>query len=248
MRSLRSTVAVGGLALFVLSGAGCGAIAKKGIEQGIKSATHGSVDINGNKVTLHDSNGNTCTGSFGDTSTGHCVDSNGDTVASGKVDSNGATGVVKDSNGNTCSGSVGSDTGSGKCVDSNGDTVVNGNVNSDSGSVSVKDSNGTSSFAAGSQSLPSGWPSEITPPSGSKIILTLDQPTQKAVNYSTNDSPTTVASYWANKLAKAGFTKVGTVSNTGLTSVTYTGHGKRVTVQATAAGSDTNVEAVETTD
>ena len=245
MRSLRSTVAVGGLALLVLSGAGCGNIAKKGLEQGIKSATHGSVDINGKKVTVHDSNGNTCSANFGDTTTGKCVDSNGDTVASGKVDSNGASGVITDSNGNTCSGSVGTDTGSGKCVDSNGKTVVSGNANSDSGSLNVNDSNGSSSFAVGSQSLPSGWPSEITPPNGVKINATINTPSSKSVSYNTSDSTDKVATFWSNKLSDAGFTKQGGMNNTGLSEVSYTGHGKTVTVEAIGEGGATNVTVVE---
>lgn len=247
MRSLRSTVAVGGLALLVLSGAGCGNIAKKGLEQGIKSATHGSVDINGKKVTVHDSNGNTCSANFGDTTTGKCVDSNGDTVASGKVDSNGASGVITDSNGDTCSGSFGTDTGSGKCVDSNGKTVVSGNANSDSGSLNVNDSNGSSSYAVGSQKLPSGWPSELTPPSGVKINLTIDSGGKKAVSYNTTDSPAKVATFWGNKLSAAGFTKQGSVNNTSLTEVSYKRGGTTVTVEAIGEGGSTNVEAVEST-
>jgi hypothetical protein len=246
MRSLRSTVAVGGMALLVLSGAGCGNIAKKGLEQGIKSATHGSVDINGKKVTIRDSNGNTCTANVGDTTTGTCVDSNGDTVASGKIDSNGATGVITDSNGASCSGSVGSDTGSGKCVDSNGKTIVSGNANSDSGNLTVNDSNGSSSFAAGSQKLPSGWPSELTPPSGVKINLTIDSGGKKAVSYNTTDSAAKVATFWGNKLSDAGFTKQGGVNNTSLTEVSYKRGGTTVTVEAIGEGGSTNVEAVET--
>ena len=249
MRSLRSTVAVGGLALLVLSGAGCGNIAKKGLEQTIKSATHGSVDINDKGLTLkgHDSNGNSCTVTVGDTgASGDCLDSNGKPIASGKADSNGASGVIKDSNGNTCSGSVGTDTGSGKCVDSNGKTVISGNANSDSGNLNVNDSNGSSSYAIGSQSLPSGWPSEITPPSGVKINATINTPSSKSVSYNTSDAPDKVATYWSNKLSAAGFTKQGGINNSSLTEVSYKKGGTTVTVEAIGEGGTTNVEAVET--
>jgi len=248
MRTLRSTVAVGGMALLVLSGAGCGNIAKKGLEQGIKSATHGSVDLNNNGLTLkgHDSNGNSCTVTVGDTgASGDCLDSNGKSIASGKADSNGASGVITDSNGDTCSGSVGTDTGSGKCVDSNGKTVVSGNANSDSGNLNVNDSNGSSSYAIGSQSLPSGWPSEITPPSGVKINATINTPSSKSVSYNTSDSPSKVATFWANKLSSAGYTKQGSINNTTLTEVSYTGHGKTVTVESIGEGGATNVTVVE---
>ena len=212
----------------LVSTAGCGHLLTKAAEKGIKDATHGSVDINGNKATFRDSNGNECTAKFGDTSNAVCVDSKGDTVASGKIDSNGATGKVVDSNGDTCSGSISgdsADTGAGKCVDSNGKTVVSGSQNGDSGSLVVNDSNGDSTtFTSGNGTkLPSGWPSELNPPSGANLAMSIKSGSTSEIEFTTKSgSVSDVFNTFDGHLTSAGWHQSGLATINGNKTAEYT--------------------------
>lgn len=229
MRTLRSSVAIGGVALLLVGGTGCGTILKKAAKEGVKAATHGSLEIGDSGVTVHDSNGNTCKVTANDSGAKTvCTDSNGDTYVKGQADSNGLAGTIKDSNGDTASGKIDSNGANGQVVDSNGDTTATGSA--DSGGATIQDSSGT--YATGtSAKLPDGWPSEFKLPSGAKLLSSASTDTVLQVQFTASSGNPDDAFNALDSAARShGWTRSSNITVNGNHSATYTKGDKETTM------------------